>query len=529
MPPVKRTGPKAPQIALWRYEQIEEALGNYIHKSERGEILRRISRTPVRWPSGASRRISLASLYRWLSDYEQKGLDGLRPRPRRDRNARRRIVNEKVLREALHLLQNDPEMTFTLLVAVLEAKFVDQAPLPRSTLQRRIAALPEYAQLKRSRRHQRRRVRFVASHPHDIWHTDAKGPLPVRLLRGDVAHVHILSVIDDASRAVLAASIVLSPTLAAATLVFRRAAVRWGLPNRLYADRASIFEAHAFRSGLASLGIHRIRTKAGNAEAHGKIEAYHRTLTMWFCDRLHAQGIVDLQHLQQLLDGVLGAVYQPHRHRSLKMPPEQALGGLVSKRNISPTRLMDAFRQEKILKAHPKTGEIDIEGRLYLVPDQFRGQRVTVLVDPAGQVPPLLSDPSSQATLAMKEAKVSPEDNKNEPPLPSRVDRWAEGPLQAIYDCWQGQVRPLAEPGFGLPELYQLLGSAAGRHVPQTDAEAALIQRFYSKNGPLPHLATVAACKSLAAELGRNRPIKTYLDALARRIVSTKTNHGSRR
>ena len=115
------------------------------------------------------------------------------------------------------------------------------------------------------------------------------------------------------------------------------AALRWGLPNRLYADRASIFDSQAFRRGLAQLGTHRIATKPRNAEAHGKIEAYHRVLVRWFTQRLPRQQVVDLEHLQQLLDGVIAKLYQPHQHRGLRTSPQQALGGKVSSRSLPPT------------------------------------------------------------------------------------------------------------------------------------------------------------------------------------------------
>lgn len=51
----------------------------------------------------------------------------------------------------------------------------------RSTLQRRLAADPLYTRLQRGRRAARRRTRFVARAPHDIWHMDAKGPITISL------------------------------------------------------------------------------------------------------------------------------------------------------------------------------------------------------------------------------------------------------------------------------------------------------------------------------------------------------------
>jgi hypothetical protein len=56
----------AQEIAFWRYEQIEQALDPAVHRDVRGEIVRRLSRAPVRWPSGVTKRIAIATLYRWI-------------------------------------------------------------------------------------------------------------------------------------------------------------------------------------------------------------------------------------------------------------------------------------------------------------------------------------------------------------------------------------------------------------------------------------------------------------------------------
>lgn len=515
------------QIAFWRYQRIEEALQESLHPSQRGRILRRISKTPVLWPSGKSKKISLSTLYRWVKQYWQGGLQALQPRPRKDLGTIRQKLPDEVVQEALRLLSEDPTMTLTFLLAALSATFAkSQLRITRSTLQRRLAAQPAYTRIKKSSKHKRRRTRFVAKAPHDIWQTDAKGPVRVLLASGSSLLFHVLSIIDDATRSVLAALIAQSANLAAAVRVFRMAALRWGLPKCLYADRASIFDSEAFRMGLALLGSYRIPTRARNAEARGKIEAYHRILVMWFTDRLPAQQVVDLVHLQQLLDGVIGSLYQPHRHRGLRCCPQEALDGRVSDRAVPPTRLFDAFRQEKRLKAHGKTGEVVIDDTTYLVPDELRGQRLLFLLDPPAEVPPLVVHPQSGHKLGLRRAAVKPQDIADSgAALFHDEQRWAPGPLQAIYDSFSGKSRPLCEPGFGLPELYQLLAQISGRYVPTSDAEAALIQDVYRRIGPFTRAATEQAMRGIANELGPARPIKTYLDALVRRVQSSGKNN----
>jgi putative transposase len=509
---VKTVDPR--QLAFWRYEQIQEALDERLHPSERGRLLRQLSKVPVRWPSGVTKPIALATLYRWLDLYAAGGLEALQPRPRSDRGTSRTPLAPEVIDEALRLLSEDDCMSYTFLLAALRAKFPEHT-IARSTLHRQLSARPEYGRIQRARKKSRRRTRFVAKAPHDIWHTDAKGPVSVRLVSGVVLAFHILSILDDATRAVLAAIVALAPDLAAAVRAFRIAALRWGLPNRLYADRAGIFDSKPFRMGLALLGAHRIATKPRNPEAHGKIEAYHRALVGWFTKRLPSQRVVDLAHLQLLLDGVIAQLYQVHPHRGLGTSPEAALAGVVSPRAVPPTRLYEAFRQERRLRAHPKTGEVDIQKVTYLVPDTLRGNRLTFLVDPVAEIAPVVVDPWSGEEHALRRAAIRPGDVDDS--ASASRERWGEGPLQAIYDNWRGQRRPLAESGFGLPEIYQLLSRVSGRHVPASDSEAALVQRAYRQAGPFSRAATEAAMEAIDKELGPHRPIKTYLEALVRR------------
>jgi hypothetical protein len=404
-----------------------------------------------------------------------------------------------------------------LLCRVLEARLALRGivvTIPRSTLQRRLAATKTYARIRRSLQRPRRRVRFVAREPHDIWQLDALGPVTLRLASGAKLRVHILSVIDDATRAILAAHVVPSPTLGAAVYVFREAVRRWGLCKAVYADRASIFDSAAFRAGVALTGARRIPTRSKNAPAHGKIEAYHGTLRGWYVARLRTQRVVDLRHLQLLLDGVIHRVYQPHRHRGIRQPPAVALADRRSTRAVPDTRLVEAFLEERRLKLHRVTGEVDLRDATWIGPSELRGRRVTVLIDPASEAPPRVVHPSSGKHLAMKRAAVRPEDL----PPAAAPEPWADGPLQALYDAWRGRVRPLAEAGFGLPEVYALLARIAGRPVPASDAEGARVQRFWQAHGPLGRRPTERAMAAIGRALGAGRSIKAYLDALAARI-----------
>jgi len=523
-----RRNPNA--IAHWRYAQIEEALATPT-SDVRGPVVRAQARPPVVWPNGRTRPVSLATLYRWMALFRVGGLAALRPVRRRDIGRPRAKLSADVLRQALSLLADDPEISYTFLLALLRAdpqlRLAERGIiLSRSTLQRRLAADPTYARLKRARKLARLRRRYVGRHLHDIWHLDAKGPITLSLTSGVKITFHVLTVLEDVSRAVLAALVALTPDLAAAVRVIRLAARRWGLCDRFYADRASVFDTPAFRSGLAQLGVQRIHVRSRNPEANGKIEAYHRVLAAWFTNRLPRQRVVDLEHLQQLLDAFVETLYQDHRHRGLASTPREVLADRVSPRQVPSARIDDAFLQERILKAHPKTGEVDLPQGTYLVPEGLRGLRLTFLVDPELRLPPLVVEPGTARHLPLERAAIRAEAHAAETPP---VSRWGEGPLQTLYDAWQGKVRPVAEPGFGLPEVFTLLADATGRPVPRTDAEAALIQHAYRRLGPLPRRATESAFRVIRRALGRGRPVQAYLDALTQRVVTASSKPAPRR
>ena len=370
-------------IARWRFEQIAPLLDSALLAEDRVRLVEGLVSSEVRWPSGAVRPLSAATLYRWARLYRERGFDALVPLPRRDRGELRAIKPAWVER-AMALLRERPERSLFMLQKLLDEH------VSRSTLHRHLRAQPGYARLRlrakgdrdrRSRLHRR----FEARAPHVIWQADAKGPFPVRLGTARVL-VHVLTILDDKSRAVLAAIVSRSVDLAAAVRAFRTAAARFGLPEKLYCDRASIFDSLAFRTGLAELGVHRIRTRPRRPPARGKIEAYHRSLGRWFVGELRHQVVHSLSHLEELLLGTIEILYQDHPHGTLRTTPRKALAGRISERRVPLERLEQAFFQVKRIKAHPKTGELVAGGRSFRLPTalaSLAGRKVTVVYDPS--------------------------------------------------------------------------------------------------------------------------------------------------
>lgn len=501
------------EVTTWRYEQISPLLTPSLSRAERRRYLREKATHAVPWPGtgrepAPCRPIGRATMLRWLELYRTGGLTALLPKP----PVRPKPDRSPLVAYALALLVEEPERSFTQLLAYLALEFPD-TPIARSTLQRELAQHPAYPGLVKLRRGTTRKLRsrYETAYPHQCWQLDGKGPFPVTIA-GVSRRVHVLSVIDDYSRYILASVIAGREHTAAAVRVLRLALGTYGLPERMQFDRGSAFDSLDFRRGLALLGIHRNWVTARAAEAQGKIEAYHRVLTRWFVRELRHQEVLTVEHLEELLHATLDLLYHHHRHRQLKMTPTQALQGRLSPRRVSTDDLHRAFWGSVKAKSHAKTGEVHLPNGAFRVPARYAGHRLTFRFDHAAPERAVLllrtGDELALEPFAVKRAFATP------PTAPPR----GAGQLQKLLDRWRGHERPNAFPGFGLPEVFRALGTLLGHLAPQDEREARAIHDFYRQFGPLHPEPFRAAIEATRRDLGEGRPLHAYLDHLARLI-----------
>ncbi|MGH8310650.1 MAG: DDE-type integrase/transposase/recombinase, partial [Steroidobacteraceae bacterium] len=344
------------EIAAFRFEQIAAFVDASIDPAKRRDLMRR--RVAVALPSGKKRRIPRSTLHRWISLYQRHGIRGLMPKQRADQG-RPKTDSRDVIDHAIGLLLEQPNRSLQQLDIYIRSDFKDFT-LSTASLRRHLIAHPAWPVIERLRTGKDRRLRdrYEAKHAHESWQLDGKGPFTVRLVSGDAVRAHVLTVLDDYSRAVLAAHVATSEDAVAAIAAFAKAAARYGLPDRMQFDRGSAFDSKAFRDGIAHCGVHRNYVRARHPEAQGKIEAYHRSLQRWFLDELRAQEVHDLVHLQDLLEATIALVYQTHKHRSIGTSPETRLAGVLSQRRISEAELARAFFVGTTATSDKKTGEV---------------------------------------------------------------------------------------------------------------------------------------------------------------------------
>ncbi len=510
------------KIATWRWEQISPLIDPKLSRSERRALLKEASRRKIPWPSSREgeeplvKPISRRTLKRWISRYKKSGLVGLLPKERSDKD-RPRTDRETAVIYALGLLYEEPERSLTQLLVYLEIEFPGLG-LKRSTLHRDLQAHPAYRGVLARREGKRPKLydRYEAAAPHDSWQMDGKGPFTVDFVDGRCKRLHVLSILDDHSRVVLAGVIARSENLADTVRVFRLAAEKYGLPSRFQFDRGSAFDAHLFRTGLGQLGVHRNRVQAKSPTSQGKIEAYHRSLSRWFVQELEHQEVVDLAHLEGLLQAVLDRLYNQHHHRELGKSPADALAGRVSPRQVSRDDLRRAFREHAEARSDRKTGKVMLPNGTFRVPRDRAGKKDRFTYDLVEPEAFLLRGPAGP------EVRLEPFMTKRPFFWEDHGEKEGTGQLQKLYDQWKGRKRPNAQPGFGLPEVFQKLAELVGRSVPADEREATQIHRFYAERGPLPAGPFREAIARTARKLGAERPMSAYLNHLKRLVDAAK-------
>ena len=503
------------KVAMWRFEQIAPLLEPCLSPAQRRLLIDQICRVPVLWPSGREYCIARSTLYSWLKRYmADPRIESLMPAPRTP-SPRPATIKAEWLEYALAQVEEEPARSLYILTLRIQMHFGLPTPPSESSLQRALAKQRRYQRVRREQQ-QPRRVQFVAARVHQIWQGDAKADCTVTFTDGTSRKIRILSILDDCSRFVLAALVVASESLRAVCRAFVAAATRFGLPDAFYPDRGSPYDSYVFRQALAILGVRRINTRARNASAHGKIEAYHRTLQRWFIKELPHQPITDLTHLQLLLDAFIDQLYNPHYHRELRRSPADAFNNTISRRTVSLDRLHEAFFKTSLLKPHPKTGTVRVNEHLWKVPSAYLVPRRPLRIAHDLLVPSTvyLID-THQRRIPLQAAVRIADPAPSPPPAPQT---YPPGSLSPLLERYRGRPLPRAVGGFGLPEIYQRLGVAVARRVPDTETEAALVLHWLKEHGPFPPHAFDAAVDASLKYLGPGRTLRQLLDELTRRI-----------
>jgi transposase InsO family protein len=340
----------------------------------RREVLEREHFDPVR----GRRRISAGCLKRWIRDYENQGMDGLCPRPRRDKG-HLAAFGPKVLERAIELRRESPRRTVKRLVELLRVEFPD-ATISRGTLDRHLRARGWSRSALRSTAGPH--IPFEMPYRNAMWTGDVLHG-PNVLVDGEPVRVKVFGLVDDYSRLSPHMQGYADERLPALEDALQQGISKYGAPDQLFLDNALIFSCTQFALACGTLGINKIHSTPGYAPSRGKIERLFRTVRdELFCE-IESLPPMPIEEFNRYLRAWVETTYHTRVHSRTGQTPFDRWNGDSQPplRTVTPYALQQAFLHWGRRKVG-STGEVKLLGNLYFADPVLAHKTVVIRYDP---------------------------------------------------------------------------------------------------------------------------------------------------
>jgi transposase InsO family protein len=372
-------------IALFRYGLIAHLLFDPLEKGQLEGALRAIAAKTYSIPYSTRVRVGIATLRRYLRQYQQHGFEALRPQERTDKRAPRAFPAE-VVEKAIALREEQPTRTTAMIVNILkqdkDLKLKLDQPLNVHTLTTHLRLHSKTRRLLANTG--RTFQRFERQHANSLWQGDMMfGPwLPDPNQPGKKRRAHLFCFIDDHSRLVPYAEFFFDEALPCMERVLKVGILRRGKPLAIYVDNGRVYASNQFGAACASLGIQKIHAAPYSPEGKGKIERFFETTRLQFMPEVEVSEISTLSELNESFWAWLECVYHTTTHRETEQTPlERYQQGLSTVRMADPEILRKAFLWRETRKVH-KDGCIELQGNRYEVDAHLAGRKLELRFDP---------------------------------------------------------------------------------------------------------------------------------------------------
>lgn len=261
--------------------------------------------------------VSRQAVHRWLRRYEDQGLSGLADRSHRPLRCSHQM-DPAVEVWVLEARRRNPEWGPRRLVHEASRAGIEPAP-SRSGV---------YRALKRAglidpearRRRDRRFKRWERGGAMELWQMDVVGGV----LLADGRECKVLTGIDDHSRFVVCAGVMVRATSRAVCRHFAEALAAHGVPQEMLTDNGKVFTGRFGKTDAEVLfdricrenGIDHLLTAPRRPQTTGKIERFHRTLRQEF---LTGRIFGDLASAQAELNAWIASYNTERPHSALDM------------------------------------------------------------------------------------------------------------------------------------------------------------------------------------------------------------------
>jgi transposase InsO family protein len=219
--------------------------------------------------------------------------------------------------------------------------------------------------------------RFEKSAPNLLWQMDFKGWIRLR----DGVQCHPLTVVDDHSRYAICLSACADQQSTTVCDALERTFRSYGLPEAMFVDNGSPWGGASgqrwTRLGvwLLKLGVNLLHSRPYHPQSRGKNERFHRTLN---AEVLAFQRFRDFAEIQRAFDTwrIVYNLDRPHEALDQEVPASRYRPSTRPMPDRLPQVQYDA--NEVIRTVSTTKAYISFKGRLWKMPQAFRGERVAI-------------------------------------------------------------------------------------------------------------------------------------------------------
>jgi transposase InsO family protein len=368
------------KIALWRLSVLGPLISARLLHGDRRDYFAQAAARTHQHPSGRLVHVAARTVESWYYAYQRGGLAALHPQTRGDQG-RSRAISKEVADLIVRAKQEKPRRSIRRIIGMLErAGVVPRGQLSHSSVHRLLRQAGISQRPPRGPSAERRS--FLFEYTGELWIGDAlHGPM-VLGPDGKLHKSYLLSQLDCATRFVVHSFFALSEGAAQHERGFKQALLKYGRPRAYYVDNGAAYISHSLRMICAELAIHLLHTAAGDAEAKGAIERWHRSLREELLDEL-GPGPLTLGELNSKLWAWLGSEYHSRIHSTTgRAPREHLLSQTEHLRPVPKSCNLDELFLHREKRLVRKDGTVRWDGQLLEVRAELCGQTVELRFDP---------------------------------------------------------------------------------------------------------------------------------------------------
>lgn len=259
--------------ALLRYQVVSLVRARLLAGVSRAEAVKDVAALDHAAPGGELRRVSERSVYRWLSQYERGGVEGLEDKPR-ETEAASRVLDPRLLEFLAASRAKDRRASIPELLrrAVERGLLSSSSSVDRTTVFRALVRLGvSMARTKKERDRDMRR--FAYEHRMELVLADGKHFRAGATRERRVACFFL----DDATRLGLHVVVGTSESAELFLRGFHDVLRAHGRVGILYLDHGPGFVANAVAEVCRRLEIALVHGESRYPEGHGKVERFNQT------------------------------------------------------------------------------------------------------------------------------------------------------------------------------------------------------------------------------------------------------------